>query len=574
MAKIHSLKILNFRGIKSFEQIFEDHDFVCFVGRGDTGKTTILDAISYVLSPNWNITFYDTDFNNCDIDTPIEIEVSMSDLPIKLLQLDKFGYYIRFLNLTTNLIQDDYIDEATSILTIHLKVERDLEPVWYVSNCKGETKDIKSNDRSKLNVFLISDFINQHFSWNKGTPLYSLLKQVDGTAENTSIVIDALRNAKVKVDEADFSHLNPVIDIIKGNAANLGIDITNTLTSIDLKDLSIKDGRICLHDENIPFRLKGKGSKRIISIGIQIALAKLGGIILIDELEQGLEPDRVKHLVRTLYSNNKKDNTQIFITTHSQNVVEELECDNLYFLNNELGVLSGNFIPDEDKYQSLIRFCPSAIYAKKVIVCEGKTEIGICRALDQYRIKCGLLSFSANDVVYVDGSGSSFTDRALRLKKLGLEVCILSDSDRDESLKPSKDELLAAEIKIIDWEAGKSIERQLIDDLPWEGISNLFDYRVRDKKENIKSVTDSINEFLAIPLTPNWKETASTEIRNSIYQACTKKVIKPDKPVEDKSWFKRIDHGEELGNIIFNHFEEMKDKRLYVKLQELSTWIG
>ncbi|MBV5282290.1 MAG: AAA family ATPase [Paludibacter sp.] len=571
MAIIHSLKISNFRGIKSFEQIFEDHDFVCIVGRGDTGKTTILDAISYVLSPNWNITFYDTDFNNCDIDTPIEIEISISDVPSRLLQLDKFGSYIRFLNLSTKVIQDDYIDDAIPILTIHLKVERDLEPIWYVSSCKGETKEIKSNDRSKLNVFLVSDFINQHFSWNKGTPLYSLLKQADGTTENTSIVIDALRNAKEKVNDADFTHLDPVIDIIKTIAASLGIDIANTLTSIDLKDLSIKDGRICLHDENIPFRLKGKGSKRLISIGIQIALAKLGGIILIDELEQGLEPDRVKHLIRTLYNNNKKNKTQIFITTHSQNVVEELECDNLFFLNNDSGVLTGNFIPSEDKYQSLIRFCPSAIYAKKIIVCEGKTEIGICRALDQYRINTGSSSFTTNNVVYVDGSGSSFTDRALRLKKLELEVCILSDSDRDETLNPTKDELLAAGIIIIDWEAGKSIERQIFDDLPWNGIVNLVDYRIKDKKGNIKSVIDSINEFSVIPLTPNWKETPTDEIRDSIYQACTKKVPKPD---EDKSWFKRIDHGEELGNIIFDYFEEMKGKRLHIKLQELSNWIG
>lgn len=31
-----------------------DKDFVCLLGRGDSGKTTILDAISLVLSPNWN----------------------------------------------------------------------------------------------------------------------------------------------------------------------------------------------------------------------------------------------------------------------------------------------------------------------------------------------------------------------------------------------------------------------------------------------------------------------------------------------------------------------------------------
>jgi len=51
-------------------------------------------------------------------------------------------------------------------------------------------------------------------------------------------------------------------------------------------------------------------------------LVKCGGIILIDEIEQGLEPDRIKNLIRSLYKNTKG---QIFIATHSQGVIEELE---------------------------------------------------------------------------------------------------------------------------------------------------------------------------------------------------------------------------------------------------------
>ena len=62
MAMISSLSIKNFRGIKEFYHEFRDKKFVCLIGRGDSGKSTILDAISYVLSPSWTIPFYDTDF--------------------------------------------------------------------------------------------------------------------------------------------------------------------------------------------------------------------------------------------------------------------------------------------------------------------------------------------------------------------------------------------------------------------------------------------------------------------------------------------------------------------------------
>lgn len=92
MAKIHTLKINNFRGIDSFEQVFGLNDFVCIIGRGDSGKSTILEAISYVLNPNWNLTIKDTDFHNCNVSTPIEIEVSLYDLPKKLIQESKLDY--------------------------------------------------------------------------------------------------------------------------------------------------------------------------------------------------------------------------------------------------------------------------------------------------------------------------------------------------------------------------------------------------------------------------------------------------------------------------------------------------
>ena len=81
MAILHSLEINNFRGIKDFKHDFHKSKLICLVGRGDSGKTTILDAISYVLSSNWNITFYDSDFYKCDIEKPIEIIANLINIP-------------------------------------------------------------------------------------------------------------------------------------------------------------------------------------------------------------------------------------------------------------------------------------------------------------------------------------------------------------------------------------------------------------------------------------------------------------------------------------------------------------
>ena len=138
MTKIHSLKILNFRGIKAFNQVFRDSDFICIIGRGDSGKTTILDAISCVLSPSWNLSFLDTDFYDCDVENQIEIEVSVYDFPKSLMREDKYGLYIRGLNQQDNTIHDEIEDKIeddyVALITIKLCVNRDLEPTWHIVN--------------------------------------------------------------------------------------------------------------------------------------------------------------------------------------------------------------------------------------------------------------------------------------------------------------------------------------------------------------------------------------------------------------------------------------------------------
>jgi putative ATP-dependent endonuclease of the OLD family len=243
MAKIHTLKISNYKGIQKFEQTFGKTNFICLIGRGDSGKTTILEAISAVLSPSWNLTFYDSDFFNINVNEPIEIEVSLYDLPAKLVSETKFGLYKRFLNTKGDIIDevfDEDLNDQIDILTIKLKVNKDLEPKWCVCNERKGEIEIRASDRATLNVFLVSDYIDRHFSWNKGNPLYSLLKQEDTEEEKSNVIIEAFREAKEKIDANAFSNLDNVVKKIKSTAEDLGVTINNTSTTIDFKDISFK----------------------------------------------------------------------------------------------------------------------------------------------------------------------------------------------------------------------------------------------------------------------------------------------------------------------------------------------
>jgi predicted ATP-dependent endonuclease of OLD family len=158
MPTIHRLNIKNFRGIKSFEQVFSS-DFVCIIGRGDVGKSTILEAISHVLSPNWNITYYDNDFYNCDLNNSIEIEAVIKDIPVSLITEEKFGGYINGLNTDTNNIEEELEDHHEKVLIIRLEVDKDLEPKWSVVCNRHDPKPISATDRGKLNMFITSVLI-------------------------------------------------------------------------------------------------------------------------------------------------------------------------------------------------------------------------------------------------------------------------------------------------------------------------------------------------------------------------------------------------------------------------------
>lgn len=172
---------------------------------------------------------------------------------------------------------------------------------------------------------------------------------------------------------------------------------------------------------------------------------------------------------------------QFFISSHSQNVIEEIDSNNLLLIQNVNGTVVGKQIPDDEKFQSLVRACPEAMYLQKVIVCEGKTEIGICRALDLFRIRNGKPSMSKTDTVYTLGNGGNFSKRAIQLKDLGLKVCVFCDSDKDDELNPKKEDLTASGIQVFDWEPGNSIEKQIFNDLHWDGIKVLIEYRIKER---------------------------------------------------------------------------------------------
>lgn len=567
MPKISYIKIENFRKLKNFEyQFSKDANIVCIIGRGDSGKTTFLEAISLVLSPSWNVVFNDTDFYNLDVTIPIRIEAIVYDLPGSLNSLIGAGFCSIFLNAET-LMEEEPCDSSILALRIILTVSSDLEPGWSMANSSNEFP-IGASNRSKLNVFLVSDFIDKHFSWNKGTPLDALFKKEIKelkAGNEPSGVIEIFRNVKVSIDEHKFDKFASIEKNFVETAKRYGASLQEIKTSIDWKDLQYNEGRLCLHEEKIPFRLKGKGTKRLLSIALQLSLIENSGIILIDEIEQGLEPDRVRQFVSIL---KKESNAQIILTTHSSNAVVELDCNDLYRM---MGDTLYN-LPKDKANQSLARTNPEAFFAKRLIIAEGATEVGLMRAVNEQLISEGI-NFSAKNIGIVDGKGSTMLNYCGALLQAGYEVCLICDNDRIED-KKNKQRISDKGALIVQPEEGLCLEQQIFKNVSESSVYELFEFGKRDKvlnilrKENLINVdnnliycTLSVRELLG-------KIAGGKEIEENQSDSNNGEVKKLE------GWFKTVSHGEDLGTFIFKDRMNFQDNHLGVMFSQLYTWIS
>ncbi len=555
---IVELGIKNFRGIKSFHHIFDEKQLICLVGQGDSGKTTILEAISLALSPTWNIPFCDNDFYMKNVEEPIEIEVSVK-IPESFVLESKFGLYMRFWNAKSSTISDVPIEDGNKIITIKLEVKENLEPKWYVyNNCQEENyKEISNSDRAKFNCFMISDYTDKHFAWSQGSPLNALIssKEINSTKSNS---VEPLRNALNTINSSDFETFNKTFS---ENVETHLVDIDGIKTLMDSREIYYNQNKLSLHDKNgIPFRAKGKGTRRLLSAVLQFTNKEDGSITLIDELEQGLEPYRVKTFVREL-KNELLNKHQIFITTHSVNVITEVNANNIIVLRNNNGDL--NAINVVEDLQSIVRAFPEALFSKKLIVCEGNTEYGICNALDEILFqKQNIPMFLYGCIPIKAGGGSKIFKYSKELSKLNFNILAFCDTDVDKD-NVKKEELKNLGIKICDCEEGNCIEKQLFKDLPFESIIQLIEYAIKNKFETETSFINTMNSKYNDTDFTNWRTIDNSNVRTAYGTEAV-----------SNSWYKSETGGRKLGEVISAQINNIdSESHLKKQLEALINWV-
>jgi hypothetical protein len=555
--QVKQLTVRRFRGIRHLRWSPRS-PIACLVGPGDSTKTTILDALELALSPRWTVPVTDADFHLGNTSQPILIEVTVADLPPSLLSEDKYGMYLRGWTGESKL-RDEPEDEDESVLTIRFTVDDSLEPAWLVVNKREpDGRHIRARDREALGLARLGNDIDRHLAWMRGS---ALSRSTDGLEEIGKVVAAAQREARRAVAGADLTKLKTTARKARRAATRLGVRAVGDFHPALDSHLGMGGaGQLSLHEDEIPLRAAGLGTKRLSALALQLLAVKEGAILLVDEVEHGLEPHRLRHLLQVL--RNGSDG-QVFMTTHAPVPVAELPAEALYVVRCDKGLTRVRHVSAE--LQSLVRKEPAALLARRVLVCEGRTELGLCRGLSGPWGDSRGRPVAHTGTALADGGGSEAPGIAQRLACLGYDTAVLADSDKP--LKPDVATLEESGVEVIQWGEGMSTEERIASDVPLAALQECVDYAIDTHGK--ASIIDAINARL--PSTDGlmgddiatWaKQLGEREVRSAIGRAAKK-----------KGWFKQVDRAETVGAIVARVLPGIRRTDLAKKLGRLAEWI-
>ena len=563
--KIRKIKIKNFRGVKELDWNLPSADIFCLIGKGDTSKSTLLDAIRYTFYPQWNLSLSDSDFHQCRIDNPITIEITLGELAGDFCALNKYGNYLQGWDTTKLQLIDEPDDHLERVLTVRLSVEKDLEPKWHVV-CERNPEGVafKQGDRNKVSVGLIGAYSERQLSWATGT---ALAKLTEAQSLN-ELLANASRTARASLDAdraVTLANFDAAADKSQAVAKLLGVPVMSKFKAhLDLASINLKVGGLTLHDGDIPLRQLGLGSRRMLLCGIQQMGLEDGHITLFDEVEFGLEPHRLTRLIKHVREDKRG---QYFLTTHSPTVLRELTTQELYVVHNKAGVVQ--IIPAADEaiqkheLQGKIRSSTEAFLAKKVVVCEGATEVGFLRGFDDYQVSCKKDPLSYHGVALLDAKGASKVKAlAKAFKSLCYEVSVLADGDAEDQFSPADEaELVAEGIPVYVWGDKLSLEERAFQDLPWASVLSSVQLAQTvlgfPAAEQIRAKYQGALD----PDVAQWRE--SQQCRTAIGQAAKR-----------AGWFKDTTRGDQWFKTSSSAFQDaaFQKSNLTLKLDELWAW--
>lgn len=395
--KIKSVKVKNFRGYKDETKIDFD-DLTVFVGKNDVGKSTILEALDIFFNDGNGVIKLDkSDLNISAVkknNVETEISVCFTDLPEKIV-IDSTvqtkltdEYMLNSDGLLEIVKKYKNGGKASVFIKAHHPTHPDCKDLLLKKNAelkniikerKIDCEDQKVNaqmrraiwnscsadlalstieiDASKEDAKKIWEKLNSYL------PIYSLFQSDRKNSDGDSEVQDPLKEAVKQIisDEDIQRTLSSVAQIVETKLKEVSDRTLEKLKEMDpavasslnpviptadkLKWADVFKTVSIAGDENIPINKRGSGVKRLVLLNFFRAEAEHrsqengsnGIIYAIEEPETSQHTNNQRMLIEAFKKLSQEGNAQVILTTHSPNIVKELDFKNIRLICDNNG---------------------------------------------------------------------------------------------------------------------------------------------------------------------------------------------------------------------------------------------
>lgn len=497
--RLKKIYIENFRGYKEKTEItFED--VTTLIGRNDSGKSTILEALDIFFNDSKGVVKLDNDDVNVSSGKDIiTIEAVFDNLPEKIVvdstvetslqeeylvnqdgDLHIIKSYRKGKCFNVSLLCD-YPDSIV-LADLHSLTVKELQKLV---DSKGiEVKDkrkssllrkalLKHHEPFEKTPKLIK--INKEGSkqiWDsleKYIPLYSLFQTDRKNEDKDSEIQDPMNTAikEILCESAIQEQLEQILKKVKEATEEVAKNTLEKLAEMN-PDLAselvpkfetpkwnsiFKCG--LMSDLNIPINKRGSGVRRLILLNffrakVENSKDSLGNqnvIYAFEEPETALHPDQQKMLIESFLELSKNVNTQIIFTTHSPSIGKMIPVNNLRLITK--GLLGSKIDkPSNDIIEKIVETLgvfPEVqledIDKVKVAIClEGKNDIEFIKRINNVVPEFKeIIDLNSPEVILLPLGGSTlkFWVNNEYLNKLNLAQVHIYDSDKG-STKPHK----------------------------------------------------------------------------------------------------------------------------------------
>ena len=374
-AEIKQLQIKGFRGIENLKwNPYAGMNII--LGGGDCGKSTILEALGLLFSSSGSRSLTESDFWKKKSEDGFSIEAT-----IYVSNGFEFSSGTKIYwpwewdggnSILPAAEADEVPDAQNPVFKVAVSATGDYEISWEIIQPDGSREHFPVGLRRKIGIVELTsdDRGDRDLRLVYGSALDRLISDsslrskighaISQIPLKGSLSVDALQSLAKLDGSLQKEHLPSGLDL--GVTSSQGISIGSLIGLLAEKG-----------DVSLPLTSWGAGTRRMAALQISAAKDSDTRITMIDEIERGLEPYRLRHLVSSLINSD----SQSFVTTHSPIAISCSEGAQLWYLD-----AAGNFgALNRDKIVTHQRRDPETFLSRVSVIVEGETEVGFISAI-------------------------------------------------------------------------------------------------------------------------------------------------------------------------------------------------